>query len=62
MPCCPLIRTFRQRDVQRDNDGERERIRIIDRLVTALSARLGWHKLERFLGAIPDSNDDFMIF
>ncbi|WP_180723944.1 hypothetical protein [Paraburkholderia largidicola] len=32
------------------------------RLVTTLAARLGWYRLERLLSAIPDSNDDFMIF
>jgi hypothetical protein len=36
--------------------------RTLYKLVTTFAARLGWHRLERLLSSIPDSNDDFMIF
>lgn len=56
MQCCPLIRTIHH------PDDEPEQARKFYTLVTALLTRLGWHRLERLLSAIPDSNDDFTIF
>ncbi|CAG9258862.1 hypothetical protein [Paraburkholderia caribensis] len=55
---CPLTRTIQHRRHARPPDPTK----TLYRLVTTLAARLGWYRLERLLSAIPDSNDDFMIF
>ncbi|SEH92125.1 hypothetical protein [Paraburkholderia hospita] len=57
MQCCPLIRTIGHRHARPPDPT-----RTLYRLATTLAARLGWHRLERLLSSIPDSNDDFMIF
>lgn len=58
MQCCPLTRTIGHHHA-RPSDLP---TRTLYKLATTLAARLGWHRLERLLSSIPDSNDDFMIF
>ncbi|WP_180730995.1 hypothetical protein [Paraburkholderia sp. PGU19] len=57
MQCCPLIRTLEHRHAHHPDPTK-----TLYRLATTLAARLGWHRLEQLLSAIPDSNDDFTIF
>lgn len=57
MQCCTLIRTLEHRHARPSAPTK-----TLYRLATTLAARLGWHRLERLLSAIPDSNDDFTIF
>jgi len=59
MHCCPFTRTLLHLPVR---PADTRGIDTLYRLATTLAARLGWHRLERLLSAIPDSNDDFSIF
>ena len=57
MQCCSFIRAIEHRHARTSDPAG-----MLYKLVTTLAARLGWHRLEQLLSAIPDSNDDFMIF
>jgi hypothetical protein len=57
MQCCASIRAIEHRHARPSGPAG-----MLYKLMTTLAARLGWHRLEQLLSAIPDSNDDFMIF
>ncbi|MEM5344598.1 hypothetical protein [Paraburkholderia azotifigens] len=62
MPCCPLTHTVHARPAQRDDARPFDLRRTLYTFAMGIAAGLGWHRLEQLLSAIPDSNDDFMIF
>jgi hypothetical protein len=61
MQRCPLLRMSRDASA-RSSDAGHDAAHALYAFATHLAARLGWHRLEQLLNAIPDSNDDFMIF
>jgi hypothetical protein len=62
MQCCPLTHAVHTFIAPGNERRERTLRGTLYRFATATAARLGWHRLEQLLDAIPDSNDDFMIF
>ncbi|SIT48075.1 conserved hypothetical protein [Paraburkholderia piptadeniae] len=61
MQCCPLLRMSQDASA-RSRDAGHDAARALYAFATHLAARLGWYRLEQMLNAIPDNNDDFMIF
>ncbi|MEX3931878.1 hypothetical protein AB4Y32_08695 [Paraburkholderia phymatum] len=61
MQCCSLLRMSRDASA-RSRDAHHNAAKGLYAFATHLAARLGWYRLEQLLNAIPDSNDDFMIF
>jgi hypothetical protein len=62
MQCCPLTHTLHTSTVQHNDAQQRNPLGTLYGLMTAIAARFGWYRLEQLLSAIPDSNDDFMMF
>ncbi|SEJ14905.1 hypothetical protein [Paraburkholderia diazotrophica] len=61
MQCCTLLRMSRNASA-RSPDARHDAAQALYAFATHLAARLGWYRLEQLLNAIPDCNDDFMIF
>ncbi|SUD95622.1 hypothetical protein [Pandoraea pulmonicola] len=63
MSCCPLAGLMRLRDPQdRYAAHARTPSLTLFRLMEALAERLRWYGLMDLLSAIPDSNEDFIVF
>ena len=61
MQCCQL--SHLSRDILPENvEAPRYAAVTLYMFATNIVARLGWHRLERLLDAIPESNDDFIMF
>ncbi|MEM5386335.1 hypothetical protein VSR68_22420 [Paraburkholderia phymatum] len=61
MQCCPLLSMSQDASARR-RDARHDAAQALYAFATQLAARLGCYRLEQLLNAIPDSNDDFMIF
>jgi hypothetical protein len=61
MQCCSLSQLSRG-DLPENVEAPRHAADALHMFAADIVARLGWHRLERLLDAIPESNDDFIMF
>ena len=62
MPCCPMRFAARQRRELRDTARYRRLTQRLRAAAVGAARRLDCFGLEPLLSAIPDSNDDFVLF